>query len=279
MFDPQRRIELRKCFIYGLLGAHSASIELQKCPNCPQGYIGPDCTDIGIFNLNNQSLFTLTLLDDYTCHFSRSETPFVSWVSSTACRYLNHQSPVPFIKEKTFRTAWFSYIRLVQLENDMRCVRCGPTPKVTIWDGVTLAFNRKNLLATLRPPTLVDEHSEIKDRIKPQQGLQLLGDKSLRKLIQTILAGQSLCLPELPKEHDDRPSGSATKEMMDRIGLVPDAVERLQHVSLGLGNLFGRWFGMDYLLCKRKPPVEYKELFLQVRREIVHYSGLFLTMS
>ena len=140
-FDRGRGVERRKCFIYGLLDAHQSLIEVQKCPYCPQGYIGPESSALGIFNLNNHSMFTLTLLDDYTAQFTRSETPFASWVSSTACRYMNHQSQVPFVKEKTFRTAWFSYARLVELENDMQCARCGDSPTVTIWDGVTLSFN------------------------------------------------------------------------------------------------------------------------------------------
>ena len=268
-FDARKPVQVRRCYVYGLLNACSVSIEVQKCPHCPQGYIGPECSALGIFNLNNRSLFALTLLDDYMAHFTRSETPFASWVASTACRYMNYQSAFSFIKEKAFRTAWFSYIRLVQLESDMRCVRCGDTPTVTIWDGVTLSFNRKNILPTLRPPTMTDEQSQTKTGIRPQQGLQLIPDKQLRKLIQTILTGETLSLPELPEDPDsERPlvPTAATKEMMDRAGLVSEAVIHLSAQSPdGLGTLFHRYFGFDYLSTKRKPPVEYKNLFLQVR--------------
>src|SRR5258705_3260711 len=69
-FDSRRPVETRPCYIYGLLEARCISIEVQKCPRCPQGYVGPECTALGIFNLNNRSLFTLTLLDDYTAHFT-----------------------------------------------------------------------------------------------------------------------------------------------------------------------------------------------------------------
>ena len=273
-FNPERPIELRRCFIYGLLNACSASIEVQKCLSCRHGYIGPDCTEIGIFNLNNRSLFTLMLLDDYTCNFTRSETPFVSWVSSTACRYQNHRSPINFIKEKAFRTAWFSYSRLIRLERDMECLRCGPFPKVTIWDGVTLAFNRKNLLPTLRPPTFTSAYSKVKPHVRPEHGLQVFKEKGLRRVIQSILTGLPLCLPELPADHHDSATQSpdptaAMKEMMDRIGMVPNTVERLSALSPCLGVLFQQWFGLGYLLSKQKPPAEYKELFLQVHQLVL----------
>jgi hypothetical protein len=265
MFDHRRPVETRQCNIYGLLQASCSLIEVQKCPNCPQGYIGPECTTLGIFNLNNRSLFTLTLLDDYTAQFTRSETPFASWVSSTACRYMNHRSKVAFITDKAFRTAWFSYIRLVDLRNDMHCPRCGESPAVTIWDGVTLSFNRKNILPTLKPPTIADERSEIKNGIKPQQGLQLIPDRQLRKLIQTILNGKPLTLPKLPEESDGPPNATpATKEMMDRVELVPGVVACLSDLDKNLGTLFDRYFDFKYLFSKGTPPVAYQELFLQV---------------
>jgi hypothetical protein len=265
-FDSRRPVETRQCYIYGLLEAHRISIKVQKCPHCPQGYVGPECTALGIFNLNNRSLFTLTLLDDYTAHFTRSETPFASWVSSTACRYMNHQSRIDFVAEKTFRTAWFSYIRLVELGNDMECFRCGGTPAVTIWDGVTLSFNRKNILATLRPPTMVDKESEVKTGIKPQHGLQLIADKPLRKNIHTVLDGKPLSLPRLPDESDGPPvPSSGIKEMMDRVKLVPSVVAHLSELDTHLATLFDRYFGFGYLLSKGSPPRAYKALFLQVR--------------
>ena len=132
---------------------------------------------------------------------------------------MNHQSKIVFIGEKAFRTAWFSYIRLVEWgTKEMQCLSCGETPAVTIWDGVTLSFNRKNILPTLRPPTMVDGESEVRNGIKPQHGLQLIANKHLRKLIQMILNGKPLSLPKLPDEPDKPPMpDSATKEMMDRV--------------------------------------------------------------
>jgi hypothetical protein len=266
MFDHRRPIETCQCYLYGLLKASCSLIKIQKCPNCPQGYVGSKCTVLGFSNLNNHRMFTLTLLDDYTAQFTRSEMPFASWVSSTACRYMNHQSKVPFIGEKAFQTAWFSYIHLVDLRNDMYCLPCGESPAVTIWDSVTLSFNRKNILPTLKPLTIANERSEMKKGIKPQQGLQLIPNKQLRKLIQTILNGKPLSLPKLPDESDGPPTASpATKEMIDRVELVPGVVACLSNLDKNLGTLFDRYFDFKYLFSKGTPPVAYQELFLQVR--------------
>ena len=149
--------------------------------------------------------------------------------------------------------------------NDMCCLRCGDIPVVTIWDGVTLSFNRKHLLATLKPPTVVDEQSEVRSGVKPQQGLQLIPDKQLRKLMQTALNGKPLSLPKLP-DASNGPStpSSVTKEMMDRVGMVPNLVAHLSKIDKDLAGLFDRYFGFPYLFSKGVAPPVYKELFLQV---------------
>lgn len=264
-FDPTKRVETRCCTIYGLLEAFHTVIEVQKCASCRHGYVGPDCTDLGIFNLNNVSLFTLALLDDYTSQFSRSETPFISWVSTTDFRYQNHLSKVPFIKEKVFRRAWFSYIRLVRLEDDMRCTTCGPSPNVTIWDGVTLAFSRRNILQTLRPPTATDGRSAVRNGIRPQRGLQLIEDAILRKDIQFVLNGQALALPKPVDvlEGVDQ-TRTAALEMMDRIERIPGIVSRLDKVDAGLGKVFDGQFGISALMDGKPALKQYKNLFRQV---------------
>jgi hypothetical protein len=268
-FDPQRPKEIRQCNVYGLVDARSVEIEVQKCPACPHGYIGPECTDLGLFNLNNRTVFTLTVLDDYTCSFSRSETPFVSWVNTTACRYQNHHSSIPFIKEKAFRAVWFSYIRLVRFDNDMQCPRCGPSPKVTIWDGVTLAFAKKNLLPTIHPPTRTDGQSDIKDGIRPLHGLQILVEKPLRKLIHTILTGPTLVLPNSSGDEPQTPKTSTREdmEMLDRIEKIPDVISKLAELSPHMAVLFDRWFGITRLSAGLSPPKEYRDLYLQVSRD------------
>lgn len=102
---------------------------------------------MGLFNWNNRLLFTHQLLDEYTIAFTSSETPFVAWVSVISQWYQScNPTSTIFISKKIFHTAWFSYSSLLQLEGDMICPDCGPSPEAVIFDGVSLSFNRKHML-------------------------------------------------------------------------------------------------------------------------------------
>ncbi|KAJ7225309.1 hypothetical protein GGX14DRAFT_348979, partial [Mycena pura] len=166
------------CTVYGLYRAWATSIELQACPNsrCRHQLIGPDGREHGIFNYNNQKLFTHDLLDEYTAAYTSSETPFSAWVSVLSWRYELHSGAHSFVTAEVFRCVWFAYVKLQYLEGSMMCPRCGPSPENTIWDGVTLAFNRKHLLPTLEPPTTMQSESvkRTTTRYFPKQ--QLLVD-------------------------------------------------------------------------------------------------------
>ncbi|KAJ7429232.1 hypothetical protein FB451DRAFT_1007193, partial [Mycena latifolia] len=142
---------LSDCTVYTLVQAFPASIEVQICHKCSTGrrrYIGPDCRELGLLNYNNRTLFSHSLFDDYTSAFTSSETPFVAWASVMSRRYLSMGSQ-PFVSAKLFRVAWFLFANLQVLSGDMTCPDCGTHPEDTIWDGVTLAFSRKQLLASL----------------------------------------------------------------------------------------------------------------------------------
>ena len=150
VYNPFLPIFTRECIVYSVEGCVKTSIQLQKCPACKHRYIGPDCRSYGLFNFNNRTLLTHQLLDDYTNQFTTSETPFIAWVTVTSRRYEDTQASgqlphIPFINDCLFRAVWFSYIRLIRLESDMICPTCGPSPEAVIFDGVTLAFNKKNL--------------------------------------------------------------------------------------------------------------------------------------
>ncbi|KAF9531644.1 hypothetical protein CPB83DRAFT_761155 [Crepidotus variabilis] len=266
-YDSTRRVEERKCIIYNLLQAYQSITEVQKCPACVYGYIGPDATNLGLFNFNNRTMFTLAVLDDYTAHFTKSETPFVSWVASTACRYQNYESSISFVKEKLFRAAWFSYARLLQLDEDMCCSRCGPTPNVTIWDGVTLSFNRKNLLSSLQPPTASSNISETKSSIKPEVALQFLIDRTLRREIVAILDGPVLCLPKECQEPRPSQASQGVLEMMARIRLIPALIQKLGTVDSSLSAAFNCWFGTALLFSERPSQAVHQEFFLQLAAE------------
>ncbi|KAF8954934.1 hypothetical protein BDZ97DRAFT_1675508, partial [Flammula alnicola] len=289
MYSASKPIEIRPCTIYTITGVWHSTIEVQKCDFCSNRVIGPDGRDLGLFNWNNCLLFTHDLLDDYTSSFTSSETPFVAWVSVINRRYLTRQSQ-EFVSDKMFRAVWFSYIQLVRLDDDMTCSKCGPNPDVVIFDGVTLAFNRKNLLPTLRPPTTIRNDAKRKRDVRPEPNLQCIPNKALRKSVREILTGPNLVLPDLSSKEtldmpvdsdlsadEDDPKSLAnkwhqafvkrTQALLNRIDAIPNAVEKLTQLDEHLGKMFDHWFGSSAVITKLEAPAIYRKLFLQIVAE------------
>lgn len=263
------------CTIYTLTGILSTQIEVQKCKVCPGRYIGPDGREMGLFNWNNRTLYTWELLDDYTSSYTSSETPFVAWVTVVNRRYLR-RGPMEFVSDKTFRAVWFSYVKLMALTGDMTCSKCGPNPDVTIFDGVTLAFNRKNLLSTMRPPTTITATSEVKGAVRPAPNLQCIKDKMTRKNIRYVLLGPKISLPDLanlvladsgPRDEEYLKRIAEKKKaeaMIDRIYIIPDLVKDLLEIDSDMGAMFDLYFGERSVTNTQEVPSVYRKLFLQV---------------
>jgi len=247
-----------------------------------------------IFNLNNRILLTHELLNDYTSAYTASETPFAAWVTVVTRRYESQKSQHKFLSEQMFRAAWFAYVALQNLDGDMECPSCGPSPENTIWDGITLAFNQKHLLPSLEPPTTICHDSPIRERTRYVYKQQLLQDKNLRKLVRRIISGP----PPIPMPADsgtspvandadrsrgpggsddgdddeitetDQAAKSADKsknEIFARIEGIPLAFEELTSVNAGLGGLFRDQFGLEALRGGRWGNPVYRRFFHQVR--------------
>ncbi|KZP07053.1 hypothetical protein FIBSPDRAFT_763412 [Athelia psychrophila] len=160
--------ERRPCVIYSLVGTREAEIELQQCLLCPPNrccFVGPETRELGLFNYNNHIPCTHNLLNECTSTFTSSKTPFVAWVATISQRYTNYNSEKSFLTEKMFRSVWFLYARLQDLDSEMLCPVCGPIPEDTIWDGITLVFSQKHLLPSLCPPTISNEHLLQRDNV------------------------------------------------------------------------------------------------------------------
>lgn len=119
-YNPFLELERRPCLVYGLTGVWQTTIEVQKCHACKYRYIGPDCRSLGLFNFNNRILVTHQLLEDYLATFTASETPIRAWVNVMTRRYETLGS-LPFLKHEMFGSVWFSYARLLALNDDMVC--------------------------------------------------------------------------------------------------------------------------------------------------------------
>ncbi|CAK5264412.1 unnamed protein product [Mycena citricolor] len=289
----------QSCTVYGLSLSWTTTIELQKCPNprCSHRLVGPDCREFRIFNYNNQRLFTHEVLDEYTSAYTSSETPFSAWVSVVSRRYSLNDSTNPFPSADTFRSAWFLYVALQHLDDSMTCPRCGPSPETTIWDGVTLAFNKKHLLPTLEPPTVSQPSSHERHTTRYLGNQQLLSTAKLRRSIRTVLTGPPLTKTELDKilssiptaesedEEEDEdnedeanaapvlnPRGKkalekARKAFADRVDMLPVVVEGLERVDEALARLFNKQFGEHTVLNARPAPDVYRRFFIQIAAE------------
>lgn len=189
-FDPTSPIILRNCKLYALATVFEVQVELQRCSRCPPNrrrYIGPDLRELGIFNYNNSILVTHELLDYYTSCYTTSETPFSAWVIQTARVYANVDAT--FMGQDLFRAVWFSYAYIQHFEGDMVCEDCKEYPDTTIFDGITLAFGKKHLQDTLRPPTATHPESLTRPGVRYYPAQQLLLDKKLRSQVRSALDG------------------------------------------------------------------------------------------
>ncbi|KAJ7151001.1 hypothetical protein C8R46DRAFT_1229291 [Mycena filopes] len=138
---------------------------------------------------------------------------------------------LPFVSDNVFQTAWFSFSSLQVFRDDMVCPDCGPHPEDTIWDGVMLAFSRKNLLASLCPPTTVlDQAPEHASHYVYKQAFLVDADlrKSLHNIIGspfTVARGNSMEVEGVDIEEEkvrvDAAKVKAYRDVTARINAIP----------------------------------------------------------
>ena len=276
-YNPATPTSTRQCIVYDICKAYDRVIELQGCTVCRRRMVGPDCSNMRLFNYNNRILLTHDLLNDYTSAYTTSETPFTAWVTVVARRYESQRSEHKFLSEPMFRAAWFAFVQLQYLDGDMECPHCGPSPENTIWDGVTLAFSQKHLLPSLQPPTTVFDDAPERNRTRYVYKQQLLPDKDVRSLVRSIISGPSLLLANTGSgatitDSDGRvgirigpDDESAKKEFLARIEAIPLACKKLMDVHASLGALFEQHFGLIALVNRTWGVSVYHRFFLQVR--------------
>lgn len=269
-FNPSVPTEDRVCTIYGWKGAHSALVQLQKCPTCPprrNRKIGPDPRHLGIFNYNNTTLVTHELLDEYTSQYTTSETPFTSFCTTTARRYSLRNSK--FMDETLFRSVWMAYADLQILEGDMMCDECGIAPETVIVDGVTLSFGRKHLLQELKPPTQLSDASPARNRCSYQPRQQFLVDAKARRDVRDVVQGTRMTLllkgdVEEGGEAEARRRHKAAEAALEHLAVIAKAEAYLGAQDADLAALFTKHYGARAYMDGKTAPRECRELFLQV---------------
>ncbi|KAF7761294.1 hypothetical protein Agabi119p4_10703 [Agaricus bisporus var. burnettii] len=261
----------RPCTVYTLLRPFFTRIQLQKCPSCksiryPSKAIGPDCRELGIFNFNNSLLFSHDLLDEYTSSFTSSETSFSAWILVLVRRYRKWSPPrlqQSFVEESVFRKVWFGYVNLLDLSEDMVCPRCGPNPEAIIWDGVTLAYGKKQVLDTIYPPTS-KHHDAVVRGLRYPKNQYLVEDTRLRKLLSSIMSAP-LSLPNIFSRNNNTTIDiSVVEATIEKLREVEDAIQLVGEKCGGLHYLLISYYGAVQLKTKGEPAVEARRFFAQV---------------
>lgn len=267
-YNPSELVTEKDCKIYSLMEVMPCRIQIQRCASCPGGNIGPEPRNLGIFNLNNGTLLTHDLLDDYTSAFSTSETPFIAWVHIMARRYNDYRSVHKFMDPKLFRSAWYAYTKLQAFEADMQCPDCGPYPDQVICDGTALALDEKNVLPTLKPPTVSSEESSNRSsRYVGKQ--QLIQDGKLRKQIKQIIEGPPLLTSAQLKDLSAKAKGDTVASQkltscLQRILHIDTVCTALASICTGLGTLFRKSYPAQAAAVGYEPSTRYVSFFKQV---------------
>jgi hypothetical protein len=267
---------MRSYRIFTLFTVYDAVIEIQPCPNCPSArwrFVGPDLAEQGLFNFNNSIVVSHELLDEYMMAFVSSKTPFNAFVATVAHRYT--VSGTQFMGNDLFRSIWFAYAACLAMDNDMECTRCGKFPKTVIWDGITLAFGRKHLSATLTPPMQTSTTSLQRPKVKNHPKQQLLLDPALRKLIRQVVNAPKL-EDALTKDMEAPTSNAGQVELDRRSRQVVEHLARIDAVYTGLkkeceplAHLFLDSYGAVAYSQKKAAPSLTTRFFLQVRHFFV----------
>ncbi|EJD42794.1 hypothetical protein AURDEDRAFT_29323, partial [Auricularia subglabra TFB-10046 SS5] len=166
---PSIPIEEHDCVIYDHIGAARAKIQVRRCPECPpksRMTAGPDLGDLGLFNMNNQTLISHALLNKYDTMLSSNETTYHGFAQTLEREYESYGSELPFMGPDRFRTCWFAFMNVQPCKDDFTCSICGPEPEVVVVDGVTVCFHKRRRTAKLKPPTYISRSSPIHEDVK-----------------------------------------------------------------------------------------------------------------
>lgn len=190
-FPPYRASSVKAAVIFGLTKSTLISIELLPCPVCchPRRSLGADLGTQGLFNWNNEMLFTHELLNAFTSAFTASETPFSAFCITVRRAYLEHSHSMEFCSDETFVRVWFAFTQIQTMDSGMYCPTCGASPDVVIVDGISLGTHVSKLTGSIQPPTHVDNTSERVDSISSYRarGLPAIIQRDVRSVVNKII--------------------------------------------------------------------------------------------
>ncbi|KIJ11559.1 hypothetical protein PAXINDRAFT_157266 [Paxillus involutus ATCC 200175] len=199
-----RSAAIKPTTIYGLTKTTAACIELLLCPICRHAHcsLGADLANHGVFNWNDEMLFTHELLNSYTNAFTASETAFSAFCLTVRRMYIDSRWDMEFCSDETFVRVWFAFTQVQTLDSGMWCPTCGTSPAVVIADGISLGTHISKVTGLIQPPTYVDQTSEKVDSISTYRarGLPAITQQDVQSVINKIInLGPSDIIPDMSK--------------------------------------------------------------------------------
>jgi len=185
--EPPRR---SRTIVYGSVQAWEIEIETVPCTKCSprsgMNRAGPDMCELGLFNFDNQRVFTHELLNKYTDSIATHEIAFHAYAKVTQRSYANQGCSTKFVSDHIWVTVWFSFMRIQQLRDSFGCVLCGPDPRVVIFDGCTAGFGAEHVTNTLCPPTTIVPGHAVRANVRPPGKLAAIAHR-IRSLTQQVV--------------------------------------------------------------------------------------------
>lgn len=288
--DDSAAAERLSCTVYDHSGAYKSTVEVRRCTKCPpksRMAAGPDLGEFGLFNFNNHTILSHTLLNKYDSMVASNETTFHGFCNTMAREYEMCGSTVPFMGEDRFRTSWFSFLNLQVCRDDFQCSICKEDPRVVVVDGVTVSFQKRMQTSTLQPPTHACEESARHEDVRtPKEKLQLVGDAKVRKpaveLVRWAMEGGRAAGAEqdMSIDQDQAPKGKKKKKKKAAASVEPphnikSIARKLRKSNTELATVFERYVRphKDVPEGERHTSRLWLELLLQVRCDIRRFTG------
>jgi len=168
------------------------TIQVKRCPTCPvqsNMHAGPDCRDMGLFNYNNTTLLTHTLLNSFCGYTVVQEGTFHAWHDYSQTIYDSHRSRKRLLGVERFIVAWFGFIELQDLGDSFFCDICRDG-NIFIVDGVTISYQKRRITGKVKPPTVVDQDAPERPWVRPldkTRVVQLVSDRNQRETARKML--------------------------------------------------------------------------------------------
>lgn len=257
------------CTLYTSVGPHKATIEVLPCSQCPRNthmFAGPDLGHWGIFNMNNVTLYSHELLNEYSNRYTSGETTFDGFCLTLRRSYMERGTSLTFVSKGVLEKTWFALSNVQKLVVSFSCPECGSHPDTVVCDGLTAGYCAKYLTSTLQPPTMPTKDSITRYSVRPLKCAALVPTKirkealSILRFYRALRSGkQTLCTPrdqasdaldadiepERVEKRKRREASKKKKAEAARLMTCADIVGNVAEVNIALAAMLGMYLNGD----------------------------------